>query len=192
MTRDHRRTLMLALQGVSAAYFLIDLTYEAASVADWGLHAEPVFVAHLMFEALAVGFLLVCMRLGWRYEQALQRFGNQRDQMVRAFRADFDSLIARRFDEWGLTSAERDVALLSLRGLRIAEIAQARQTRDGTVKAQISAAFHKAGVGTRAEFLALFMDEFLDFGANSAQVDPFDAAPAGAAALPPARLSDYA
>lgn len=192
MTRDHRRTLLLALQGVAAAYFLIDLTYEAASVTGWGLHADPVFGVHLMFEALAVGFLLVCMRLGWRYEQALRRFGNQRDELVRAFRAEFDDLIARRFDEWRLTAAVRDVALLSLRGLRIGEIAKARETRDGTVKAQLSAAFHKAGVGTRAEFLALFIDEFLDFGASAAVPDPWETLPGNAAALPPGRLSDYA
>ncbi|TCO69391.1 hypothetical protein EV655_11520 [Rhodovulum euryhalinum] len=43
-----------------------------------------------------------------------------------------------------------------------------RGTREGTVKAQMSAILHKSGVKTRAEFLALFMDEFIDLGVGSA------------------------
>jgi DNA-binding CsgD family transcriptional regulator len=76
-----------------------------------------------------------------------------------------------RFDEWELTSSERDVALLSFRGMKTAEIAAARGTRVGTVKAQLSSVFHKAGVSTKSEFLALFMDAFLDLGAADATKD---------------------
>ena len=59
--------------------------------------------------------------------------------------------------------AERDIALLSLRGSRISDIAKMRNTSEGTVKAQLSAVYHKSGINTRSELLAFFMDEFLDY-----------------------------
>ena len=59
-----------------------------------------------------------------------------------------------------------DVALLTIRGLSICRIAELRHTQQGTIKAQLSAIFRKAGVSSRTELLAMFMDELLDFGSQ--------------------------
>jgi DNA-binding CsgD family transcriptional regulator len=66
------------------------------------------------------------------------------------------------FEDWGLTAAERDVALFALKGLSIAEIADLRQTSQGTVKAQTNAIYRKAGVSGRPQLLSLFVDELMD------------------------------
>jgi len=47
--------------------------------------------------------------------------------------------------------SERDVALLSIKGVSISEIADMRQTRVGTIKAQNAAIYRKSGVSNRAE-----------------------------------------
>ena len=44
--------------------------------------------------------------------------------------------IDREFAKWGLTEAERDVALLLLKGLSHKEIADAGHTNEGTVRQQ--------------------------------------------------------
>lgn len=171
MTSFKSLPLIRSLQSLCAGYFAFDVSYEAMLLFRGEIAESALFLLHLVFEVLAIAFLLSSFYLNRHYQTVLRRFGEHRDRTVTAFRAHFDDLISARFDEWGLSAAERDVALLSLRGLRIAEIAKARGTRDGTIKAQISAAFHKAGVGTRAEFLALFMDEFLDFGIETDEDD---------------------
>ncbi|WP_461307988.1 helix-turn-helix transcriptional regulator [Albidovulum sp.] len=79
-----------------------------------------------------------------------------------ALRGAFDRLMHDRFEAWGLSAAESDIALLTVRGPRISAIAEARGVREGTVKSQLSTIFRKSGVHTRTEFVALFIDEFLD------------------------------
>lgn len=55
-----------------------------------------------------------------------------------AIRGDFDSLLQDRFREWDLNPAETDVALLTIRGIKIVDIARIRHAHDGTVKSQRS------------------------------------------------------
>ncbi len=71
-------------------------------------------------------------------------------------------LLEQRFGEWGLTPAERDVALFSIKGLSTGEIAALRATSEGTVKAQSNAIYRKAGVSGRPQLLSLFLEELMD------------------------------
>ena len=71
-------------------------------------------------------------------------------------------VMAERFDDWGLTPAERDVALFAIKGMSIQEIAALRQTSEGTVKAQTNAIYRKAGVSGRPQLLSLFIEDLLD------------------------------
>ena len=77
-------------------------------------------------------------------------------------RGNFDEVLRNKFEEWGLTAAERDVTLLIIRGLSIAEIAAARKTAHGTIKAQSTSIFRKIGVGSKNELMSTIIDEFLD------------------------------
>ncbi len=54
------------------------------------------------------------------------------------------------------------MALLAIKGLSIAEIAEARGVREGTVKAQSAAVYGKAGVSGRLQLLSLFIDELME------------------------------
>ncbi len=56
-----------------------------------------------------------------------------------------------RVEAPALTSAERAVAELALRGLSNAQIARARSTSARTVANQLASLFRKLGVGSRAE-----------------------------------------
>ena len=74
----------------------------------------------------------------------------------------FFELLEEHFDIWALTPSERDVALLAIKGLSIAEIAGVRQTKDGTIKAQCNAIYSKAGVSGRQQLLSLFIEELMN------------------------------
>jgi DNA-binding NarL/FixJ family response regulator len=122
-------------------------------------------IAHLTVELAIMGLLLLGFAMARRSHLDLSAQRDALEQNLRSLRADFDDIIEARFADWGLTAAQRDVALLSLRGLRIKDIAAMRNTTEGTVKAHMSAVFRAAGVRTRGEFVGFFMEEFLDHGA---------------------------
>ena len=66
--------------------------------------------------------------------------------------------IDREFAKWGLTEAERDVALLILKGLSHKEIAAERDTSEGTVRQQALAIYRKAGLTGRSSLAAFFLE----------------------------------
>jgi DNA-binding CsgD family transcriptional regulator len=69
--------------------------------------------------------------------------------------------IDRQFERWGLTPAERDVALLQLKGLRHRDIAELRQTSERTVRQQALAVYRKSGLDGRSDLAAFFLEDLL-------------------------------
>jgi putative tricarboxylic transport membrane protein len=69
--------------------------------------------------------------------------------------------IDKQFEKWGLTAAEREVALLMLKGLRHKEIAVARNTTERTVRQQALAVYKKAGLDGRTDLAAFFLEDLL-------------------------------
>jgi DNA-binding CsgD family transcriptional regulator len=65
--------------------------------------------------------------------------------------------IDRQLEAWGLTNAEREVAMLVLKGKTHKEIAVATDRSEKTVRQHAAAAYRKAGLGGRAELAAYFL-----------------------------------
>ena len=82
--------------------------------------------------------------------------------------------IDKQFGVWGLTAAEREVALLILKGLRHKEIASARHTSERTVRQQALGVYKKAGLDGRTDLAAFFLEDFLP--PHTTRHDPFKAA----------------
>ena len=84
------------------------------------------------------------------------------EAQLRVASGEFAALLEERFAQWGLTPAERDVALFVIKGLSLQDIARVRQTSEGTVKAQTNAIYRKAEVSGRPQLLSLFIDELVE------------------------------
>lgn len=69
--------------------------------------------------------------------------------------------IEAQFGRWHLTDAEREVALLLLKGLSHREIAAVRATTERTIRAQSRALYAKAGLTGRAALSAFFLEDLL-------------------------------
>jgi len=67
----------------------------------------------------------------------------------------------RQFDRWGLTPAEREVALLQLKGLRHRAIAELRHTSERTVRQQALSIYRKSGLDGRSDLAAFFLEDLL-------------------------------
>jgi DNA-binding NarL/FixJ family response regulator len=65
--------------------------------------------------------------------------------------------VDEQMGRWGLTPAEREVALLLLKGHGHKQIASATGRSERTVRQHAIAVYRKAGVGGRAELAAFFL-----------------------------------
>lgn len=84
------------------------------------------------------------------------------------WRADSRSLldglgaaIEAQFSRWNLTEAEREVALLLLKGLSSKEVAQVRAVSERTVREQARSIYAKSGLSGRAALSAFFLEDLL-------------------------------
>lgn len=62
---------------------------------------------------------------------------------------------------WELSTSEKDVALLLIKGLSLKEIALARNTSEKTVRAQATSVYQKSSLSGRSELAAFFLEDLL-------------------------------
>lgn len=71
------------------------------------------------------------------------------------------SAIDAQFDRWSLTPAEREVAMLLLKGLSHREIASLRDASEATVRQQARSVYSKSDLSGRAALSAFFLEDLL-------------------------------
>ena len=119
------------------------------------------WVAHEIIELITLIGFLVGGALIWLSQKQLKVRNSEIEQLLKAAQGEFFAMVHAQFDRWGLSNAERDIALLTVKGLSVAEIAELRQTSQGTVKSQNNAIYRKAGVKTRTQLVGYLIDELL-------------------------------
>lgn len=150
----HRTLLAVtAFQAVAAVFFLVDV------VVDLGEQDGRSF--HTPLEGLVVLALWSGTFLGLREYLRLRQEARHMQDRLRVASGAFLDLLEDSFGRWGLTPSERDVALLTVKGLSVSEIAALRATREGTVKAQGAAIYRKAGVSGRAQLISYFVEDLM-------------------------------
>ena len=142
--------------------FGFDVIDEVVAHAVDGLAYTRPEILHLCIETLGVIGLAYAARQLWNYMILLRRQAAANEASLRMLRGEFQQVLQARFNDWQLTGAEADVALMIVKGLNIAEISAARNTAPGTIKAQTSSVFRKVGVGSKSELMAAIVEEFLE------------------------------
>ncbi len=147
----------LAVQAVCTIIFMWDLI---ATVL--GLRASPISwqTRELMELGAALG-LIIGLGFGAITLIRAERRSARIEAQLRVASGAFAEILEERFADWGLTPAEREVALFAIKGLSLSEIASVRSTSEGTVKAQTNAVYRKAGVSGRPQLLSLFLDDLM-------------------------------
>lgn len=148
---------MICVQAVGALFFISEIVMSILGIErqpiDWKLREMMEIGAAV---ALIIGLVMSAVLL----TQSQIKLGRAEARLQRASSAFID-LMDQRFDEWGLTPAERDVAFFVLKGFSIQEIAKFRCTSEGTVKAQTNAIYRKAEVNGRGQLMSLFIDDLI-------------------------------
>lgn len=131
--------------------------------------------AHVLYEVSLIVIAMVTFILLWRgwwesrhdlveARQLLAIRAEERD----AWRASAEAALAglgraidERFSAWGLTPAERDVALLLLKGQSHKQIAFSTGRSERTVRQHAVAVYQKSGLSGRAELAAFFLEDLM-------------------------------
>jgi DNA-binding CsgD family transcriptional regulator len=130
---------------------------------------------HVVFEALMItGALLMAttLWLGWwrsvRSVRELRRSLEDRQAERDAWRESAHDVlhglghaIDRQFDAWELTPAERQVALLLLKGHSHKTIARKTRRGDQTVRQHAASVYRKAALSGRAELSGFFLEDLM-------------------------------
>ncbi len=152
-----------------AGTLAVALFIGADVVVDWGEGAHP---AHMALEVLAT-LILAAVAAGMlrrrearigalhrdlsRSKAEAERWRGEAEQALKGLGEAID----RQFVRWELSPAEREVALLLLKGLSLKEAAEVRGTSERTARDQARSVYRKAGLAGRSELSAFFLEDLL-------------------------------
>ncbi|KPK49998.1 MAG: LuxR family transcriptional regulator, partial [Myxococcales bacterium SG8_38_1] len=80
---------------------------------------------------------------------------------VRDLMKGLSAAIDQQFDRWDLTPAEKEVALLLLKGLSHKDIAEVRSVTEATARQQARAVYKKGGLSGRHDLAAFFLEDLM-------------------------------
>jgi DNA-binding CsgD family transcriptional regulator len=157
------RPLVLLLVAIATGG-AVDLALDAPT--NWGW-PHVVYELVLIFGALGTALWL------WQRWRRTERANRQLQSQVAERQAERDAwrssaeqalaglavAIDRQLENWHLTPAERDVAILLLKGKSHKEIGAASGRSERTIRQHAAAAYQKAGVAGRAELAAFFLTD---------------------------------
>lgn len=86
-----------------------------------------------------------------------RRWRNEASHLVRGLAAALDE----QFERWSLTPAEKEVALLLLKGLSHKDIAEIRSVSEATARQQARAVYKKGGLSGRHDLAAFFLEDLM-------------------------------
>ena len=136
---------------------------------------QGVEILHVLVEGAIIPLAAVGLYLVWRGLERTHR--ENRDlrsdiAQVTAQAAAWKSEAGRylrglsdaidlQLDRWNLSLAEKEVALLLLKGLSHKEVAETRRTTERTARQQALAVYEKSGLAGRAQLAAFFLEDLL-------------------------------
>ena len=86
-----------------------------------------------------------------------ERWAREANKLIEGLAGAIDDQLER----WHLSTAEKEIALLLLKGLEHKEIAELRAVSETTVRQQARSLYRKAGLGGRHELAAFFLEDLL-------------------------------
>lgn len=148
---------LVAIQCLCGAYFLWEIL---ASIL--GIPSVPLrwSLRELVEAGASIGLVLGAV-LGVRLAFVAQNATHRAETARQITSGEFVAVVDRYFSNLNLTSAETEVAWFVLKGMSLAEIASLRQTRIGTVKAQCTAIYKKAGVTGKSQLFSQLVEDLI-------------------------------
>ena len=163
---DSRTSLSVFVPGILLLVAIGGAIDLALDKPDRWLSAHVIIEVALMVTSLTFSIILwrawrrAQSRL-FRTEASLARSVAERDtwrKSAESALASFSSAVEQQLSAWGLTPAEREVALLLLKGHGHKQIAARTGRSERTVRQHAVSVYEKSGLGGRAELAAFFLE----------------------------------
>ena len=172
---SERRVLtgvLLAFAGV-ALFAAIDVSADLREGADFAHVAAEVGI--LLVGLLGSIFMTRRLVLTLRRARAVEKEALSLAEQLAATRVEANrwrteardlvkglaAAIDQQFDRWNLTPAEKEVALLLLKGLSHKDIAEIRSVTEATARQQARAVYRKGGLSGRHDLAAFFLEDLM-------------------------------
>lgn len=127
-------------------------------------------VSLLLMVSTTVGLVLLVHRMQNQHEEKLDlirsldiaradgtEWRKKAEAHVQGLRHEMDA----QFDRWGMSTAERDVGMLMLKGLSHKEISNLRGTTEATVRQQAQSIYQKSALPGKTAFSAYFLEDLI-------------------------------
>jgi len=148
---------LVALQMLCGAYFLWEILASVLGLPLIPLRWEQREIVEI---GATLGLLLGSL-MGVALAITARREMRRAKRAQRLTAGQFTDVVREYFAKLGLTPAETEVAWYILKGMSISEIAELRNTREGTVKTQGTAIYKKAGVNGKSQLMSLLVEDLL-------------------------------
>ncbi|AXX98110.1 helix-turn-helix transcriptional regulator [Profundibacter amoris] len=148
---------LVALQMICGAYFLWEILASVLGLPVIPLRWEQREIVEI---GATLGLILGSL-MGVALAITARREMQRAKTAQRLTAGQFTDVVREYFAKLGLTPAETEVAWYILKGMSVSEIAQLRNTREGTVKTQGTAIYKKAGVNGKSQLMALLVEDLL-------------------------------
>ena len=149
--------VVLLIQTLCAVFFIADM---ASTIFGFPFLPRSWMMYEAMEISAALGLVIGSVMSAVAYRRAYQH-RKRVELQLKAASGAFMEMLDEKLTEWGLTPAERDVALFAIKGFSTKEISEMRETSEGTIKAQANAIYRKAGVSGRPQLLSLFIEDLM-------------------------------
>ncbi len=157
----NKNELRLLLVGLSSIFLLMMLDVVSDLFGWFGIKhvvIEAISMIVLFLMIVRMLYILFASRKKMQKMQTDIRYWQDQHKKVLA---GLSETIAQQFNHWQLTEAQKQIALLMLKGLSFKEIAQARSTSERTVRQQATELYKKSDLSGRHEFAAFFLEDLL-------------------------------
>ncbi len=150
--------LLIVAFSIQAVSFLL-VVYEFVGSVSGIWWRRPSWQVHETIEVLSVlGLLIGFAMSAWLLRKTMNR-NRKIEEQLKVAADSFQAVLEEKFETWKLSKAEKDVALMIIKGFSVAEIAEIRQKSEGTIKAQNSSIYQKSGLAGRVQFVSYFLEE---------------------------------
>jgi DNA-binding CsgD family transcriptional regulator len=198
--RLDERQIRWLLAAVGGGCFALLLTLEIVTDPNKVTFVDGLFdaVEMLLTIGSAAGVALLALRMQVQHEDRIALIDDLKIARAEgeAWRAKVQASLngirlemENQFRAWGMTTAEREVGLLILKGLSHKQIAALRGTSEATVRQHAQAIYRKAALPGKTAFSAYFLEDLL---APGDMIDRRAAAPSRVASpgLEPERAAE--
>jgi len=168
-----RGFLALAFSGI-IFFTIFDVAEDLSNGSSWNHVFEEVLIVLIGFLGFFFSLFTTARAIKAESAQYKRKASNLESELESLSRelskwksenSSFTQGLAHNIDlqlgAWKLTPAEKDVALMMLKGLSTKEIAELRGSAEKTVRLQSSAIYAKSGLSSRAQFVAYFIEDLL-------------------------------